>query len=130
MTPDTPYRMDDIVTPAQKSKAAESNPSGETPTNKPQSGPIVRAPRAERGTVEFIGDYCEAQLIGTTGKTDVWSIEGETDRLGVVKWFGRWRGYAFFPKTGTVFEQKCLRAVADFCERITKDHREAGRVAK
>lgn len=62
---------------------------------------------------------------GHTGKTAVWSViahEGNAD-LGTVKWFGRWRRYAFFPAPATVFEKDCLRDLADFCDEITKEHR-------
>ena len=43
--------------------------------------------------------------------------------LGEVKWFGRWRGYAFFPELYTIYEQKCMREIADFIEAQTKEHR-------
>lgn len=56
-------------------------------------------------------------------KTRVWTvfaIENESP-LGVIKWFGRRRCYAFFPETQTVFERKCLRDIADFCEAQTTE---------
>jgi hypothetical protein len=43
--------------------------------------------------------------------------------LGLVKWFGRWYTYAFFPKADTVFERTCLRDIAEFCETETKAFR-------
>jgi hypothetical protein len=58
-------------------------------------------------------------------KTSVWRVianEGDT-LLGEVKWFGRWRGYAFHPESWTVFEQKCLREIAEFVESKSKAHR-------
>lgn len=44
--------------------------------------------------------------------------------LGHVKWFGSWRQYAFFPTINTVFEKQCLRDIANFCEEITKIHKD------
>ena len=44
--------------------------------------------------------------------------------IGRIAWFGRWRKYSFFPDIGTVFEQVCLREIADFCEEQTKLQRE------
>jgi len=44
--------------------------------------------------------------------------------LGEVRWFGRWRCYAFYPFAGTIYERKCLRDIADFCEKETQRHRE------
>lgn len=46
------------------------------------------------------------------------------DPLGEVKWFGRWRKYAFFPERDCVFEQDCLRVIAEFCERHTRELRQ------
>jgi len=71
---------------------------------------------------------------GDTGKTLTWDVRtksespkdprGEGGRyLGHIQWFGRWRGYAFFPELQTIYEQKCLREIADFIEGQTKAHR-------
>ena len=46
-------------------------------------------------------------------KTEVWqviSIKGIF--LGDIKWFGRWRAYAFFPDEKTVYNSECLKDVA------------------
>lgn len=57
-------------------------------------------------------------------KTRVWSVRALRDdaELGQVKWFGRWRKYAFFP-IDAIFEEVCLREVADFIEAVTREHR-------
>ena len=59
-------------------------------------------------------------------KTLVWKVVTKEDHfvLGVIKWFGRWRGYAFFPTSDTVFEKQCLRDIAAFLEIQNKEHRE------
>lgn len=61
-------------------------------------------------------------------KTSVWDVVPKVDRpvkaLGQVRWFGRWRCYAFFPETGTVYERVCLRTIADFAEEETRKHRD------
>ena len=46
--------------------------------------------------------------------------------LGIVKWYGAWRKYAFFPETCTFYEQGCLRDIAHFLEEKTRLHK-AGR---
>ena len=43
--------------------------------------------------------------------------------LGSVRWFGRWRCYAFFPAEQTVFEKVCLSEIANFCHDQTVAHR-------
>jgi len=68
--------------------------------------------------------YIRMVQIRDTGKTLVWSVEAKEGgaKLGEVRWFGRWRGYAFFP-LDAIFEHKCLRDIADFVEMQTKAHR-------
>ena len=58
-------------------------------------------------------------------KTGTWRVVSrETEvLLGVVAWYGPWRKYSFHPEGWTVFEQKCLREIADFCERQTAEHK-------
>ena len=78
--------------------------------------------------------FIEFRAIGLSdsGKTTIWEVvpNGSGQKwvanLGLIKWFGRWRCYAFFPRTETVFERKCLRDIADFCEARTMEHRKDG----
>lgn len=59
-------------------------------------------------------------------KTTRWQvIPKEQERakqhpLGVVKWYGGFRRYSFFPAPNTIFEQQCLRDIADFCQEQTR----------
>jgi hypothetical protein len=46
-----------------------------------------------------------------------------------VRWYGKWRQYAFFPMPNTVFERQCLRDIANFCEAKTRERRQARRDA-
>ena len=57
-------------------------------------------------------------------KTWVYSIISNHGgaRLGVVKWFPRWRGYAFEPEWPTVFSDGCLYTIFQFI-RALKDER-------
>ena len=43
--------------------------------------------------------------------------------LGEIRWYGQWRRYAFFPNAHTLFEEVCLRQIADFCENETRLYR-------
>lgn len=71
-------------------------------------------------------------------KTKTWAVVTkstvEKDRasfggvpLGVVKWFGRWRQYAFFPEPTCVFEPTCLRDIANFIQTEMQKRRAEGR---
>lgn len=66
------------------------------------------------------------------GSPDRWAVLAKEggDALGEVKWFGRWRGYAFYPLLDTVYEQDCLRDIAGFIEEQTKAHRAQQRTAR
>lgn len=58
-------------------------------------------------------------------RTRIWAIKPKTGGIiGQIRWFSSWRQYALFPTQNSVFERQCLRDIADFCERKTKEHRE------
>ena len=44
--------------------------------------------------------------------------------LGGIAWFGKWKKYAFFPNKGTVYDETCLREIAEFCVSQTRLHKE------
>lgn len=60
-----------------------------------------------------------------TRKTDVWDVVATRsgELLGTIKWFGRWRQYAFFPRSQTIFNPECLDTIARKCESLTREHR-------
>ena len=57
--------------------------------------------------------------------TKVWAVVAKDGGapLGKVKWFGRWRKYSFFAEPDTIFEEHCLRDIANFCQNQTVEHR-------
>lgn len=74
--------------------------------------------------------YIDFVLVGrsSSGKTLVWEVHSKDGGLlGTVSWFGRWRCYAFSPNERTVFERRCLRDIAGFCESETANLRKKGR---
>ena len=71
--------------------------------------------------ITFRRDYSKEK-----GVTQVWTV----DDIGVVKWFGRWRKYSFFPNADSVYEETCLREIAEFCQQLTKAHRAKNAAAK
>jgi len=58
------------------------------------------------------------------------STAARTQVFGQVRWFPRWRRYSFFPYPDQVFESSCLRDIADFCERETRECRSMRRKAR
>lgn len=62
-----------------------------------------------------------------TFKTLVWDVTAILNGvcLGQIWWSGPWRKYCFHPNAGTVFEEDCLRTIAQFVEARTAEHRRA-----
>jgi len=74
-----------------------------------------------------MNEFIEFEYMGTTasGKTKAWMIKSRRTgtMLGEVKWFGRWRRYAFFPCQDTIWNPDCLVAVTDFiAEQMNARH--------
>jgi len=57
--------------------------------------------------------YLEFLLLEKKPKTKVVVVYSKKsgDRLGIIKWYGAWRQYAFFPETGTIFNVECLNDI-------------------
>jgi len=60
--------------------------------------------------------YLEFNVIEKKPKTKVIEVTSKLhgDRLGIIKLFGRWRQYAFFPENGTVFNVECLNDIQTY----------------
>lgn len=50
--------------------------------------------------------------------------------LGWLKWFGRWRGYCFFPVTGTVFDGGCLAQLDAWISELDGAYRDTKKEAR
>lgn len=64
--------------------------------------------------------YLEFELLEQKPKTKVigvWSKKS-SNILGTIKWFVRWRQYAFFPQTGTVFNVECLNDIQSYIKGL------------
>ena len=57
-----------------------------------------------------------------TKKFEIHSKEDDSS-IGIIKWYGPWRKYCFFPLSETVYEQVCLRDIAQFIEEETRRYR-------
>lgn len=66
-----------------------------------------------------------AEQPSTERKTKVWVITSKLGgvRLGTVGWWSHWRKYVFTPADRTLYEEQCLRDLADFCEQMTNEHK-------
>jgi hypothetical protein len=63
-------------------------------------------------------------------KTNVWYVQTKATpitHIGAVGWHCPWRKYVFKTCPNAVFEEVCLREIADFLERQTREHKRARR---
>lgn len=74
--------------------------------------------------------YIEFVDAGTSesGKTRLWDVYPKGNRqsvLGEVSWYSPWRKYVFMAPDNipVVFDQACLRDIADFIGEQTKLHK-------
>ena len=66
------------------------------------------------------GKWVEFVEAGHTGKTVICNVVAKEGGavLGQIKWFGRWRRYAFFPHSDTIYEVTCLTDIAAFLNAL------------
>lgn len=71
--------------------------------------------------------HIRIELVKEGPKTNQWVVYNKYEDvlIGCIKWFGRWRKYAFFPEAGCVFEEVCMRELSDFILEQTKQQRAA-----
>lgn len=58
-------------------------------------------------------------------KTQIWMVDSRGSTIGEIRWWSAWRRYCFFPHDKTLYEEVCLRELADFIVERTKEHKEA-----
>ena len=65
--------------------------------------------------------FVVTQLEGRS--TEAWRVEAREDgvELGYIKFYPRWRKFAFYPLNDTLYEADCLHDIADFCKERTKE---------
>lgn len=74
----------------------------------------------------WTGEYVNFDVLTTPSalRTQRWVVANKHDYLlGEVKWFPPWRKYAFCPEPKCLFEETCLRDIAQFIVDRTKEHK-------
>lgn len=76
--------------------------------------------------------YIQMEFIEQKPKTVVFEVQTKSDqtRLGLIKWFGRWRQYVFFPESKTVFSKGCMADINSFIEHLMENHKAIQKGAK
>jgi hypothetical protein len=67
------------------------------------------------------------ELSNVGKKTKWWEVTSTSTNavLGIVKFYGAWRKFVFFPSDATLYDASCLRDIAAFAEQETKSWRES-----
>jgi hypothetical protein len=60
---------------------------------------------------------------GKTLKYNILTKDVPPLKLGEIRWFGRWRQYAFYPEPDTVFEKQCMKDITAFLERLMAERK-------
>ena len=71
--------------------------------------------------------YIYFEMIEQKPKTQVWAVQTRTnpsERIGLVKWYGPWRHYCFFPEPDTIYSDRCMLRIGQFIEELNQKHRE------
>lgn len=42
--------------------------------------------------------------------------------IGYIQWKPTWRRYVYCPEPDTIYDPKCMREIADFCEDVSRQH--------
>jgi len=69
--------------------------------------------------------WIEFRLIEVKPKTNVYEVitKEEGFLIGIIKWYPRWRKYAFFPVCQTVFERDCLIDIYSYLDELMARHK-------
>jgi len=64
--------------------------------------------------------YLEFNPIEQKPKTKVIGVYSKRsgDRLAIIKWYGAWRQYAFFPENKTIFNVECLNDIISYIKGL------------
>lgn len=80
------------------------------------ANPLAGAPLRPTKYLRFV------QIANPGRKTGVWQVVSQSsgDVLGIIKWYGAWRQYCFFPADATLYNTDCLAAITDRVETCNR----------
>lgn len=67
-------------------------------------------------------EFSHALPVGKTLMVGVFATRNQT-KLGIIKWLGRWRQYAFFPEPETAFNPECMKDISEEINRLQDEWR-------
>lgn len=101
----------------RRNSKAEASVGGETDL----SAELNEISSVEGFAEAHIAEYIRLLYHGPSdsGKTEIWTVARlDGKRLGQIKWFGRWRQYAWFPDNQTVYSAGCQMDIKKFTDAL------------
>lgn len=70
--------------------------------------------------------YIDFVKVEEKPKTSVYEVRSKSSGivLGIVKWYGSWRQYCFFPESKTLWNRTCLLEIGGFVLGLMEDRKE------
>lgn len=71
--------------------------------------------------------YIKFELLEQKPKTQVFQVVNihNGSILGIIKWYGQWRQYVFYPNADCLFSEGCMTDIINFMRNLMKKHRDA-----
>ena len=79
-----------------------------------------------------MSEFITIKLTEKKPKTNVYEVCNKKTGyyLGEIMWWGAWRQYCFFPDGETLYERKCLRAIAEFIDSLMEERKRQKKALK
>ena len=61
--------------------------------------------------------------LSSSGKTRIEHVEHNGVFLGVIKYFGHWRAYVFYPESSALYDTRCLLNISKHLEDLNRFQR-------
>lgn len=64
-------------------------------------------------------------MLNSQPKTNTYVVRNKESEtvLGIIKWYGPFRQYSFFPEPDMVFEKTCLTDLSNFLKKIEEERK-------
>src|SRR5580698_6590438 len=92
----------------------------------PSSNSLKLKPKIQSYKMEFTGKWIEfKELQDRKTKTKFFYVNNKQtgNAIGVIKWYGGFRQYSFFPLENIVFEKQCLRDISTFLQLLMDERK-------
>ena len=78
-----------------------------------------------KNNYEYIHFEKLIDLSSTPKKTSTWLCKNNKsdDALGLVKWYGPWRQYCFYPESQTIFNKGCMLDIVSFIDQLMDERK-------